>query len=66
MELPDPDSYLADVLVGVEDLEVIQQAVMCCSSRHRADQIRIMAMEPFGPEGGCFGTAAMLQMQVIV
>lgn len=66
MEMPDPDSYLADMLTGAEDMDVLTQAVLCCNERHRADKISILSVEPFGPEGGCFGTVALVSMQVLV
>ena len=63
---PQPDDYLTDVVTGSQDMDIITQTILCCQQRSKANKLTIQSLAPFGPEGGCFGTFAMVTMQVTV
>lgn len=65
-QLPSADDFLADVVVGSQDMDVLTQAVLCCSGKHKMERIAITSLGPFGPEGGCFGTIANVTATLLI
>ena len=61
LELPGANDHLEETLIALEDLQVMRQAVGCCSGIRTT----LVDYTPFGPEGGCIGGAFNILVDVL-